>query len=288
MKHTQSYLPRVLIVDDEREILTMCESALAPHARVTSLTRGADAFQAASALRPDVIVLDLAMPGVDGWQVCRELRADVRTATIPVIVLTGHDNDDVTPAAIRLGVRAVLIKPCTPERLAASLLAAAEISQRQRDEDLLERYYELFNARRFADAERLVADDASGWPPDGQGHGLDSAAHAPAPHAGPHDRLVGAAGYLTSMSHWIGAFPDAEVTLLRIDQHNDGYLVDLLAEGTHRGDFEIRPFGWFKASGRTIRLRLHHQVQIRQGMLTRSFISFDPQDLGRQLAERAS
>jgi CheY-like chemotaxis protein/predicted ester cyclase len=270
MKNTPHYLPRVLIVDDEREILRLCESALAPHANVTSLTRGADAFQAASAVRPDVIVLDLAMPCVDGWQVCRELRADVRTANIPVVVLTGHDDDDVTPAAIRLGVRAVLIKPCSADRLVASLLAAAEISQRQRDEEVLERYYELFNARRFADAERLVADDCS------------------LPHPAIHEQQVGSAGYLTSMSHWIGAFPDADLTLLRIDQHDDGYRVDLLAEGTHQGDFEIRPFGWFRASGRKITLRLHHQVQIRNGKLTRSFVSFDPQDLGRQLAERAS
>ena len=76
--------------------------------------------------------------------------------------------------------------------------------------------------------------------------------------------------------------------MLRIDRHEDGYRVDLLAEGTHQGAFEIKPFGWFKASGRTIRLRLYHQVQIRNGKLTRSCVRFDPHDLGRQLAERAS
>ena len=270
MKNTQPYLPRVLIVDDEREILTLCESALAPHASVTSLTRGADAFQAASALRPDVILLDLAMPGVDGWQVCRELRADVRTARIPVILLTGHDEDDVTPTAIRLGVRAVLIKPCHLERLVASLLAAAEVSGRQRDEEVLERYYELFNEHRCAEAERLVGVEAA------------------RPTGTRIERQIGPADDLTTLSHWIGAFPDTELRVLRIDRHEDGYRVDLLAEGTHQGDFEIKPFGWFKASGRTIRLRLHHQVQIQHGKLTRSFLRFDPQDLGRQLAERAS
>ena len=100
------------------------------------------------------------MPGVDGWQVCRELRADVRTARIPVLLLTGHDEDDVTPTAIRLGVRAVLLKPCSVERLVASLLAAAEVSWRQRDEEIMERYYELFNEHRCAEAELLVAVDA--------------------------------------------------------------------------------------------------------------------------------
>jgi CheY-like chemotaxis protein len=269
MKNTQPSLPRMLIVDDEREILTLCESALAPHASVTSLTRGADAFQAASALRPDVILLDLAMPGVDGWQVCRELRADVRTARIPVILLTGHDEDDVTPTAIRLGVRAVLIKPCNVERLVASLLAAAEVSGRQRDEEILERYYELFNEHRGDAAERLVAVEAVRPP-------------------GEIERPTGTAGDRTTLSQWLDAFPDTELKVLRIDQHEDGYRVDLLAEGTHQGDFEIKPFGWFQASGRTIRLRLHHQVQIRHGQLTRSLVRFDPQDLGRQLAERAS
>src|SRR5258707_3011922 len=116
--------PRVLIVDDEREILTLCEAALAPYASVTSLTRGEDAFQAAATIQPDVVVLDLAMPGVDGWHVCRELRANVHTVRIPVIVLTGHDSDEVTATAIRYGVRAVLTKPCSVDRLVASMLAA--------------------------------------------------------------------------------------------------------------------------------------------------------------------
>jgi CheY-like chemotaxis protein len=270
MKNTKPGLPRVLIIDDEREILRLCESALAPYANVTSLTRGSDAFHAASTLRPDVIVLDLAMPGADGWHVCRELLADVRTARIPVIVLTGHDGDDVTAAAIRHGVRAVLTKPCSMERLVTSLLAAAAISQRQHDQDLLERYYELFNERRFVDAQRLVTRDAS------------------MPVSAIHERQVGYASCLTSLNHWIRAFPDAQLTLLRIDPLDAGYCADLLVEGTHHGDFEIKPFGWFHASGRKITLRLHHYVEIHDGRLARSYVSFDPQDLGRHLAARAS
>jgi DNA-binding response OmpR family regulator len=261
--------PRVLIVDDEREILTLCEAALAPYASVTSLTRGEDAFQAAATLQPDVVVLDLAMPGVDGWHVCRELRANVHTARIPVIVLTGHDSDEVTATAIRYGVRAVLTKPCSVDRLVASMLAAVEISQRRRDQDLLERYYELFNERRFVDAQRLVTYDASLPDPAGA-------------------REVGFASCLTSMNHWCRAFPDAQLTVLRIDSLDAGYRVDLLVEGTHHGDFEIKPFGWFHASGRKITLRLHHYVEIHHAQIARSFVSFDPQDLGRQLAERAS
>ena len=90
------------------------------------------------------------------------------------------------------------------------------------------------------------------------------------------------------MTHWIRAFPDAQLTLLRIDPLDAGYRADLLVEGTHHGDFEIKPFGWFHASGRKITLRLHHYVEIQDGRLARSFVSFDPQDLGRQLAARAS
>lgn len=247
MQNTTPDLPRVLIVDDERQILELCESALAPHAKVTSVTRGADAFQAASTLRPDVILLDIAMPGVDGWHVCRELRADARTASIPVIVLTGHDDDHTTATAIRHGVRAVLTKPCSVDRLIAALLAAAETSQRQRDEDALEQYYELFNERR---SESLAADDG--------------------------------------MAQWMAAFPDSTVSVLRIDPQDGGYGVELLAEGTHRSDFEIKPFGWFKASGRKITLRLRHHVVMQEGKVRRSVVSFDPQDLGRQLVERAS
>jgi hypothetical protein len=67
------------------------------------------------------------------------------------------------------------------ERLVASLLAAAAISQRQHDQDLLERYYELFNERRFVDAQRLVTHDAS------------------IPVSAIHERQVGYASCLTSM-----------------------------------------------------------------------------------------
>src|SRR5260370_998831 len=84
-----------------------------------------------------------------------------------------------------------------------------------------------------------------------------------------------------------GAFPAAQRTLPPIRPLAAGYPVDLPVDGTHHGDFEIKPFGWFHASGRKITLRLRHYVETQDGQIERSFVSFDPQDLGRQLAERA-
>src|SRR5207245_1752868 len=73
----------------------------------------------ARALRPDLVVMDLQMPKLDGWAAIRELQSRPETAAIPVIVLTGHDfKAYLKPAALAAGVVSYLMKPCFPEQLA--------------------------------------------------------------------------------------------------------------------------------------------------------------------------
>jgi CheY-like chemotaxis protein len=75
-------------------------------------------------LRPDLIVMDLDMPEVDGWTAISQLQAEADTAPIPVIVLTGHDfKAYFKPAAIAAGAVSYLMKPCLPEDLAREVSA---------------------------------------------------------------------------------------------------------------------------------------------------------------------
>src|SRR5437879_13787126 len=79
---------------------------------------GREAVKKARELRPDLIVMDLDMPDVDGWSAIRQLQADADTASIPIVVLTGHDlKAYLQPAALAAGAVSYLMKPCLPEQL---------------------------------------------------------------------------------------------------------------------------------------------------------------------------
>jgi CheY-like chemotaxis protein len=79
--------------------------------RVLEATDGADALAVALGQRPSVIIMDLCMPRMDGWEAIRRLRSDPRTAAIPVIVLTALNRD---LGAVQVDCAAYLVKPCLP------------------------------------------------------------------------------------------------------------------------------------------------------------------------------
>src|SRR5205823_6987884 len=85
---------------------------------------GHEAILRARAMHPDVIVMDLHMPKLDGWAAIRELQGRAMTAAIPVIVLTGHDfKEYLKPAALAVGAVSYVTKPCLPEQLAREIKA---------------------------------------------------------------------------------------------------------------------------------------------------------------------
>jgi two-component system cell cycle response regulator len=88
-------------------------------------THGEEAIAFARAEHFDAVVLDVLMPGMDGWEVCRLLKADPATSDIPIVMLTSLDAVDVPVRARQLGAAAVLMKPCPVERLMLVLNAAA-------------------------------------------------------------------------------------------------------------------------------------------------------------------
>jgi chemosensory pili system protein ChpA (sensor histidine kinase/response regulator) len=110
----------VLVVDDDddaRELLALGLERLG--FRVEQGIDGDDAVPKADALRPDVIVMDYAMPGVDGGEAARRLGAHPGTRSIPILLVTGHP--DMVPREVRLGCAAFLAKPCEPEELGSLL-----------------------------------------------------------------------------------------------------------------------------------------------------------------------
>ncbi len=117
--------PVVLLVDDIREQLDLYEMTLEDRYTVIRATTAEDARMMAVTERPDVIVLDVLMPGEDGVSVCARLKADPLTATIPVLLLTASDALDLEARAIAAGARLVLHKPCSGERLSQTIAAAA-------------------------------------------------------------------------------------------------------------------------------------------------------------------
>jgi CheY-like chemotaxis protein len=107
------HAPLVLIVDDDQNSREgLAEFLVQQGFRITEASDGAEALQKVEARRPDVVLLDLAIPRVDGWTVARELKRDPRYASVPVIVFSAMDYPDEIQRAVQAGCDAFVTKPC--------------------------------------------------------------------------------------------------------------------------------------------------------------------------------
>jgi two-component system, cell cycle response regulator DivK len=89
--------------------------------RVEEAEDGHQALERAFKSRPDLIVMDLSLPGLDGWQATRTLKQDRRTRDIPIIALTGHALEGESESARAAGCDAFITKPCEPNVLEAAI-----------------------------------------------------------------------------------------------------------------------------------------------------------------------
>lgn len=108
--------PRVLVVDDDavtREMLRQCLECSGVDA--TGAASAADALTRVADAPPHAVLLDLGLPGIDGYDLCRLLRERPDTHRTPIIALTGAAHPDDIQRARDAGCNAVLIKPCPPE-----------------------------------------------------------------------------------------------------------------------------------------------------------------------------
>lgn len=110
--------PVVLIVEDQQDLRQLYAEHLTMSGfDVIEAANGAEAIDQTSSSLPDVVLMDLSLPIVDGWEATRRLKADVRTAHIPVVALTAHDGSGELQRATRAGCDWFVPKPCPPAAL---------------------------------------------------------------------------------------------------------------------------------------------------------------------------
>ncbi len=126
---------RLLIVDDERDLTDTLALSLraAGGFAISTAYDGEEGLQKAASVKPDVILLDISMPIVDGWEMCRRLRDDDATSAIPLVVMTAGSAKDVNAKAAQEGVFKVLLKPLDADKLRDVLRSCAETRRRPRE-----------------------------------------------------------------------------------------------------------------------------------------------------------
>ena len=144
----------ILIVDDAPANIRILSQALKDEFEIAIATNGTDALDAVADNPPDLILLDVMMPGMDGHEVCRHLKADPSKQNIPVIFLTGKEAEDDEIAGLELGAVDYIIKPFSTAIVKARIRTHLEL---KRCRDLLENMALLDaltgipNRRRFED-----------------------------------------------------------------------------------------------------------------------------------------
>ncbi len=127
-------IPKVLVVDDEPNIRELVQVALRFHGcAVTTGATGMDALELAEVTQPDLIVLDVMLPDIDGFEVCRRLRAGAND--VPVIFLTARDTTSDTVTGLTLGGDDYITKPFSVEALVARVRAVLRRASKQHGND---------------------------------------------------------------------------------------------------------------------------------------------------------
>ncbi|MCK7575839.1 MAG: response regulator [Chromatiales bacterium] len=117
----------ILIVDDAPANIDLLKGLLREHYRIKAATSGQKALAvAAKAPPPDLILLDVMMPDLDGYETCRRLKADPVTADIPVFFVTGRLDPDERATGLRLDALDYILKPVDPERLLERIAAVLD------------------------------------------------------------------------------------------------------------------------------------------------------------------
>ncbi len=145
---------QILIVDDALASIQILSRALMDEFEIAIATNGADAIDAVTENPPDLILLDVMMSGMDGHEVCRRLKADLRSQAIPIIFLTARETEDDEIEGLKMGAVDYIIKPFSTPIVKARIRTHLEL---KRCRDLLENMALLdaltgiSNRRRFDD-----------------------------------------------------------------------------------------------------------------------------------------
>ena len=117
---------RVLVVEDERDVADLIRYNLTKEGYdVVVAPTGADALKQAREVHPDLVLLDIMVPQLNGWEVCRRLKQDVETKNIPVIMVTGRVEEGDKVLGFEMGADDYVTKPFSPRELLARIRAVA-------------------------------------------------------------------------------------------------------------------------------------------------------------------
>ncbi|HVO33478.1 MAG TPA: response regulator transcription factor, partial [Elusimicrobiota bacterium] len=115
---------RVLVIDDEAAVRTVLERVLQREGfQVFSLNTGEGAVEACRRDHPDLVILDLYLPGHPGEKVCQEIREDETVKAVPILILTGRNTEGLTARCLNLGADDYLAKPFNVDELVARIRA---------------------------------------------------------------------------------------------------------------------------------------------------------------------
>ncbi len=126
MPEEQVAAPRVLVIEDSLVIQRLIEVCLRPAGfQVELRADGPSGLEAARGWKPDVVVLDVGLPVMDGWEVLSHLRADSGMDGVKVLVLTAHAQDQTRERAVKCGADGFLTKPFRPDELRSAVIELA-------------------------------------------------------------------------------------------------------------------------------------------------------------------
>lgn len=132
MSQTMNHRGTILVIDDEQDLIELVRYNLDKEGfDVVAATDGGSGLDIATRHKPDLVVLDLMMPGMDGLEVCRRMRNDERTRRIPVIMLTAKAAEADRIVGLELGADDYVTKPFSPRELVARVKAVLRRSTEQ-------------------------------------------------------------------------------------------------------------------------------------------------------------
>lgn len=114
--------PKILVVDDEPDVVAFMERTLRTEGfDVVSAFDGISALDLVDAEKPDLVLLDLMMPMISGYEVCEQIKANPQTQNIPIICVSSAHTPDARAHTLRLGAATLIVKPFLPMELVAQI-----------------------------------------------------------------------------------------------------------------------------------------------------------------------
>ncbi len=124
-------MPKVLLVEDHEDTRLMYAEFLGDNFEVVQASDGEGALEAMRALVPDLVITDVSLPGVDGFELINRMRREASLARVPVICLSGYSTDALEERAREVGCVRLLQKPCLPDALADTVAGLLQNEPRE-------------------------------------------------------------------------------------------------------------------------------------------------------------